>query len=69
MVIVSKRSFIFGSRQWLLTGKKHKRTFWDDGNVPHLDLSDFCTGICTCKIHQVVQLRFLHLLYVNDILI
>lgn len=65
-MIEIKTVITFGGWQWLLTGKKHKGNCRGDGNVLCLDLS-IAQEYDYVKVHQVVQLRILHLPYVNGI--
>lgn len=55
-IIYSYRNQYLGNG-WRMTGKKHEKTFWDDGNVLYHDLDDVCMCICICQNLSVCMIN------------
>lgn len=58
---------IIGCQGLEMTTKRHKGTFWGDGNVLHFDCSSDSQMYTTAKTQQTVYFRRIILLYVNFI--
>lgn len=56
MVMILKRYFLLG----VMTKKRHWRTFWNDGDVPYLDLGGGCIddrdNNSSCSLKMYVNL-------------